>query len=199
MAAYYAMRAEMLRGAADLDSSFLGGMTEGMMGIPKGAQSREITMQSNEADPEGVVREYYRSCKSDVGHVPGELFTVKTYGDATLSDKFHLHTTLWRAWLMSVAVEQRFAQGQARHARMQNINNLKALHRALRADGKWAEAWGYTYLPELHETTGGASMAERATTGRWLREKSALETALNTTNNSSSSGSSSSSTKPKKK
>ena len=138
-----------------------------------------------------MVREYYRACKQDVGHVEGELFTVKTYGGATLSDKFHLHTTLWRAWLMGVAVEQRFARGQARHARMQNINNLKALHRALRAAGRWAEAWGYTYVPELHETTGGASMAERATTGRWLREKSALETAL--TSASSSSGSSSSS------
>ena len=40
------------------------------------------------------------------------------------------------------------------------------------------EAGKYTYLAELHESEGGISLAERATTGRHLREQAALEEVL---------------------
>ena len=55
---------------------------------------------------------------------------------------------------------------------------LKATATALIQKGVWKGAWELTYLPELFEAEGGVSMDEKASTGRFLREKAAVEKIL---------------------
>mgnify|MGYP004352903033 CR=1 FL=1 len=69
-------------------------------------------------------------------------------------------------------------RGPTTKSRAQLIQNMKATHKAISQGGKWAEAWAYTMLPELQESASGVSIQERATTGRWIREKALTEEAF---------------------
>ena len=174
------MQAQLLRSGADSDNSFIGGLMDqaNAPGIPKGTREREHFLARMDTDPLGIVREWYRDARAEVGAFEGEIFNARIYGLATLKEKLAAHTTLWRCWNLLVAIEMKFAQGAPDRARAQTVQGLKALHTAISADGRWAEAWSYAMLPDLTESEGGISVAERATTGRWIREKAALEEAL---------------------
>ena len=68
--------------------------------------------------------------------------------------------------------------GQYDRALGQNVQNLKATARALKAGGLWKGAWELTYLPDLDDTECGVSMEENASLARYLKEKAAMEKLL---------------------
>ncbi len=79
---------------------------------------------------------------------------------------------------MMEETEKLFAAGKPTHARAQNLANFKSVHKALANDGKWREAWAFTYLPALQATESGTTMSERLAIGKMLKDQNALEELL---------------------
>ena len=55
---------------------------------------------------------------------------------------------------------------------------LKATGTAALQKGQWMGAWEYSYLPPIGESEAGIDLNERASVGRFLRERAAIDKIL---------------------
>ena len=130
-------------------------------------------------DPVQFCRVWYAMAKGEVvGQHQGDPFSPEIYLNCTVKEKLADHSTLWRMAKMCIEVEKLHCAGQHIHARAQNLANFKAVHKALSKDGKWREAWAFTYMNELGATESGSTMSERLAIGKMLKEQAALEELL---------------------
>ena len=68
--------------------------------------------------------------------------------------------------------------GHSQVALAQTTCCLKSVFTFLQQNGLWRGAWEYSYLPDLKESGAGISDAEKASMGRYLREKNQMEESL---------------------
>ena len=81
-----------------------------------------------------------------------------------------IHKLLWR--------QKSKLPPDGKKALAQTTQCLKGTAVALQQEGHWVGAWEYTYLPAIGESELGIDMNERASVGRYLREKAAIEKIL---------------------
>jgi hypothetical protein len=181
LAASQAMQTRFLssryHGGGDQDPDDL---MEGNLG-PMGARSgheREAFRKRMKDNPKKVVKEHWEQCRLEAGCEDGMPFSMKVYGNMTLRSEFQGHATLHRLWDMLATEHALLWSGQLDRALAQNVQNLKATARALKAGGLWKGAWELTYLPDLNESEGGVGMEETATLAKYLKEKAAMEKLL---------------------
>ena len=163
-------------GSEGFGADLLLGSTE--PSVVRSAKERELFKARLRDKPKDVVKEHWEQCRSEAGCDPGEPFSMKTYGDKMLGKDFVGHSVLHRVWEMLAAEHAHFRAGNGDRAYAQNVQNLKAVAKAVRAGGLWRGAWELTYLPEPGEVEGGVSMEENASLAKYMKEKAAMEKLL---------------------
>ena len=154
------------------------------LGAVKSAREREVYQRTLLNNPDEITLGWYQNIMRESNVVSGEPFSAKIYGEKCLQKFFEGHLTLYRMWLMHTEIHRLLWQCRDRlplegkRALGQTTCNLKAIATTATQNGQWAGAWDYTLMPEPHSVECGISLDERATMGRWLREKAAVDKIL---------------------
>lgn len=146
------------------------------MGL-RSARGRELYKKRMKEKGKLIAKEHWEQCRSRYGE-DGMPFSMKLCGQQAFKEEFKGRSVLHRVWEMLAAEHAMLFSGRWEQALAQNVQNLKATVRALKAGGLWKGAWELTYLPDLHETECGVSTKENASLAKYLKEKAAMEKLL---------------------
>ena len=125
--------------------------------------------------PLDVAKEFWDQTKLSAGIEPGMPHSALLWGNTTLKEEFKEHTCLHRAFKMEAELHRLLHAGNGEQALAQCCQNLRALSTCLQQKGVWKGAWEYTYLPDVKEKSNGATIQEKSSMARFLRERAAIE------------------------